>query len=372
MRRSLVFLVVLFLGAPAQAGTTCDAAPSHGPVGLADTVFVKGVCGTFALRRNGSIGAVQPPAWAPQWAADALARADARTYITHRGRRLGLLEDGRVLWRSRLAHGSDNVVLHGDAIAFTAYKHMQPQPELWVARIGQAERLAARGEDLLGWARAGGFFTQYRRELRLRTSGGRLARRLGLVRGTAYDARTGSLFALTHEGVLFRTDGRTTAMLRATHAERDAWLQVLPYGLILLVSTERLLVLRGDGTLFAVTSLTGRDLVSAVQVLPRVRGVVFVLETGVTETVELLERGRRSARVVYRRRGRPRGCAYWVALSQRGNALLYRPSAGHTLVALDALGRRPPVDLWPTVSRTPGFRHGGRIIRAAWASAWNT
>jgi hypothetical protein len=386
MRCNVVLLVLLFLAAPAQAGTGCDAPRPRGPVGLADTIMVKGVCGTFALRRDGTMALVHPRAWAPPWAADALARAGADTYIVHRGGHLGLLRDARVLWRSRLAHGSDNVVVHGKAIAFTAYE--QAHPNLWVARIGGAERLAGRNEDLHGWARVGGFFTQRGAELLLRDADGRLARRLAFIRGSAYDAETQSLFVVSSSDLLLRTDGhRTTTLadLASLGFGRDTWLEVLSGGLIHVNSQNRMLLLRRDGTPFASASFprrtrstSGATIVSSVRALPAQRGVIFVVNyprssTGAgTDRVLLLERGRHTPRLLYTRRSGPRGCGVSANLSLYGSRVLYWPSEGGALVVVDTLGKAPAVELWPILRRTPGFRHHGRLLRAAWASAWNS
>src|ERR671935_2374240 len=84
------------------------------------------------------------PELGARWAKHALARTDAQTYIAHPHGHLVLLRHGRTLWRSRAAHGSDDVALDGDAIAFTAYRRRHPNPDLWLARVGKEERLVAR------------------------------------------------------------------------------------------------------------------------------------------------------------------------------------------------------------------------------------
>jgi hypothetical protein len=385
MRRTVVLLIVLFLAPPAHAATRCDAPRPHGPVGLADTILVKGACGTFALRRDGSVELVHPLPWAPSWAPGALARADDRTYIAHPRRHLVLLRDAEVLWRSRLPHGSDNVAVHGQAIAFTAYE--RPTPDLWIARIGTPERLAGPGEDLQGWARAGGFLTQRGHELRLRAANGRLVGRLALVKWSAYDRETQSVFAINNSNLLIRTDGRQTrklADLRSLGLARHPWLEVLPRGLVRISSGNRMLLVRRDGTRFASAWLgrptrgnLGETIVSSLILLPAERGVVFVVNSRRTENgsavdrVLLLERGHRKPRVLYERRAIPLQCGYWANLSVHGNSVLYWQSGGRALVALNPLGRRASVDLWPVLLRTPGFRHRGWLRRAAWASAWN-
>jgi hypothetical protein len=385
MHRCFLLVVLLFLAAPAHAATPCDARRPHGPVGLPETILVKGACGTLALRRDGTVALVHPRPWAPAWAGRVLARADDRTYIAHPRRHVMLLRDANVLWRSRLAHGSDNVVVHGEAIAFTAYE--RPAPDLWVARIGAAERLAGPGEDLQGWAHAGGFFTERGLELRLRAANGRLIRRLGDVRWSAYDRGTQSVVAISTSNLLIRTDGRkstTLADLRALGFTRHPWLEVLPQGLIHVGSGARMLLLRHDGTQFASTSLArptrgnpGETIVSSVLPLPAQRGVVFVVSSrpkgngSAMDRVLFLERGRHVPRVLFERRAIPLQCGYWANLSLHGDTALYWPSQGRGLVVLDTLGRRAPVDLWPFLRRTPGFRHRGRLRRAAWASAWN-
>ena len=386
MPRTAVLLIVLFLSPPAHAATHCDAPRPRGPVGLADTILVKGACGTFALRRDGSVELVHPRPWAPAWAPGALARADDRTYIAHPRHHLVLLRDAEVLWRSRLPHGSDNVVVHGQAIAFTAYR--RPTPDLWVARFGTPERLVGPGEDLQGWARAGGFFTEHAHELRLRAADGRLVRRIARVKWSTYDRATQSVFAISNSNLLIRTEGRQTttlADLRSLGLAQHPWLEVLPRGLIHIGSGNRMLLVRHNGTRFASASLArprgdnlGETIVSALLPLPADRGVVFVVNSRRTEKgssmdrVLLLERGHSKTRLLYERRAIPLQCAYWANLSLHGNSVLYWPSGGRALVALNALGQRAPIDLWPVLVRTPGFRHQGWLRRAAWASTWNS
>jgi len=360
MHRTVVIVIVLFLSPPAHAATRCDAPRPRGPVGLADTILVKGACGTFALRRDGSVELVHPRPWAPAWAPGALARVDDRTYIAHPRRHLVLLRDAEVLWRSRLPHGSDNVVVHGQAIAFTAYE--RPTPDLWVARIGTPERLAGPGEDLQGWARAGGFFTEHAHELRLRAADGRLVRRIARVKWSAYDRGTESVFAISNSNLLIRTDGRQTktlADLRSLGLGQHPWLEVLPRGLIRISSGNHMLLVLRNGRRFASASLApstrgklGETIVSTLLPLPAERGVAFVTSSrtekgSAMDRVLLLERGHSKARLLYERPALPLQCAYWANLSLHGNSVLYWPSGGRALVALNPLGRRAPVDLSP-------------------------
>lgn len=372
MRRSLLLAGLLLLGAPAHAAANrCDVSAARGPAGLPQTIYVKGACGTLALRPDGEVEQVRPRPWAPNWAKKALARADDRTYIVHPHRHLVLLRDGKTFWRSHLAHGSDEVVLHGDAIAFTAFE--RPQPDIWVARVGQAERLAARGEDLYGWARSGGFFTRRGNELLVRGTDGRLLRRVGVFAGATYDRNTQTIVAIASRQLLVRTDGRRTivlATLGKLGAARDAWVEVLPSGLIRISAANRLLLYESDGRPFA--SAAGVDTWSSVLTLPRQRGVVFVGQRHNLDRVVLLRRGRRAGRILYETPTGPRGCGYWANLSQAGDGFLYWPSTGHALVLIDTSGRAVARNLWPDVQRLPGFRHHGRVFRAGWATAWNS
>lgn len=375
MRRTLVLLALLGLAGPAHAGTGCDAPRPRGPAGLAETIYVKGACGTLALRPDGRIEPVRPPNWAPSWAKAALARADAGTYIAHPRRHLVLLRAGRTFWRSRLAHGSDDVAVRGGAIAFTAYRRKHPNPDLWMANVGEPERLVARNEDLDGAARAGGFFTQRGRDLLLRAGDGRLIRRLALVTQTAYDGRTRTLVAITTSHQLVRTDGERSVVLAdlaRLRAPRPPWLELLSSGLIKVGSENRVLLLRPDGRTFASAGLP-RDalIVSDFLPLPRGRGVVFAAQDSGVDRILLLERGRYVVRVLYDAQAVPTGCGYWANLSLAGQDVLYSPSTGRGLVAVDASGRTAPRDLWPLVHRIPGFRGHGRILRATWAPNWN-
>jgi hypothetical protein len=316
---------------------------------------------------------VYPRPWAPNWAKRAQARADSRTYIVHPHRHLALLREGQTLWRSQLPHGSDNVVIHGNAIAFTAFVHTSPHPELWVAQIGRAEHLAARGEELEGWARGGGFFTQRGEELLLRRADGTLIRRLARVTNATYDPRTQTIVAITPAKRVVRTDGQRItplADLRTAGFARHAWVGVLPGGLINVLAEQGLLLLLPDGSRYASTRAT--EITSGLMMLPGRRGVVFVVQQQGVDRVVVLRRGGHATRLLDERRAGPRGCGYWANLSLAGNDVLYWPSTGHALVSIDASGRTAPHDLWPVVRGLPGFRHTGRIFRAGWASAWNS
>jgi hypothetical protein len=357
----------LLLGTPAHAADLCNLSGARGPVGLPQTIYVRGACGPLALRPDGRVEQAHPPAWAPSWARKAMARADERTYIVHPHRHLALLRDGRTLWRSRLAHGSDNVAVHGDALAFTAY--VTPHPDLWFARLGQPERLVTRDEDLDGWAASGGFFTRRGRELRLRSSEGKLVRRIGHFAYSAYDRNTQSVVAITSTGRVIRTDGQTRVTLARLRGGRNPWVEVLPGGLIKVCFDNRLVLLEPDGTPFV--STREKNIVSSLFILPHRRGVVFVSQRGGLDRVLLLERRARSAQLLYQHRTGPRGCGYWANLSLVGNNVLYWPSTGRVLVAIDAGKDSRARDLSRLLRRIPGFRHGGLITRAAWASAWN-
>jgi hypothetical protein len=338
------------------------------------------------LRPDGIVEAVHPPAWAPPWAEDAQGRAEDGTYIARRRGHLVLIRDAETFWRSRLAHGSDEVVVHGNAIAFTGY--VNNRPDVWAARAGGAEHLAGHGENLDGWARAGGFFTQRANELRLRAPGtGRLLRHLAFVRSTAYDRATHTMVAITTSELLVRTDGKRTTILadlvKVGFASFPS-VQLLDNGLLAVQSDNRLLFLGPDGTRFASAALArgsrgrpGASISSTFLPLPGERGVVFVVNRRETRSgdgtdrVLLLERGHHVPRILYERGGTPLQCVYWVGLSLVGDRLLYALSGTRTLVVVSLAGK-PPLDLSAVVRSIPGFRaQHAAIDRAAWATRWN-
>jgi len=207
------------------------------------------------------------------------------------------------------------------------------------------------------------------------------------VRTTSYERRTETLLAVTTSGLLVRTDGdekRTLADLSELGISPRAWLAALSNGLITVNSQRGMLLLRRDGVLFATASLGSTrvdkppaTIVSDVVPLRGGRGVVFVVNRrrrwrdGGTDRVLLLERGHRVPRVLYARRAGALQCGYWANLSLHGETLLYWPSQGRALVALDARGARAPLDLWPTIRRVPGLRHRPWLRRAGWLSTWN-
>jgi hypothetical protein len=203
----------------------------------------------------------------------------------------------------------------------------------------------------------------------LRSPDGKLARRIGRFAYTAYDPRAQRVVAITFSRQLVRTDGRTTETLRSLGSGRHPRVEVLPSGLIKVGFEDRLLLLEPDGKVFAASP--AHNVVSNIFMLPHRRGVVFVAQRRSVDRVLLLERGAHSPRILYRQRTGPRGCAYWANLSLVGDDVLYWPSTGRRLVAIKPEGDTTARDLSPLLHRLPGFRHEGRIFRAAWAPAWN-
>ena len=97
-------------GAPTAHARGCARTLPHGPR-VPAPVVLRTVCGVFELRRDGTVVYGRAKAWAPSWAPRATSHPDPRTWVAHPHRRLAVYRDGRLLWRSHLTGGTDNVAV---------------------------------------------------------------------------------------------------------------------------------------------------------------------------------------------------------------------------------------------------------------------
>jgi hypothetical protein len=165
----------------------------------------------------------------------------------------------RALWhsRGRFARYGDMGVAVSDraAIAFSTF-HGRRQ-SLFVARLGQAERLVASGETPLGFTRAGALISDRRWTLPLRRGPDWQVRTI--ARGASdvvFDHTTDSVYFVAH-GRLMRFDGaRVTQLATLAALGLGRRPEIEPLGrLVGLHSAQRLVVLRDDGRLVAATPL---------------------------------------------------------------------------------------------------------------------
>lgn len=344
-------------------------------VGIPAPITVQTSAGTFEIARDGHVAQLRPRVF--PYPRDAAVFPSGVWYVIRHGH-LVVGRDARALWRSRGGFPSRlqiGVITIGEhSIAFSYRRGGSEQ--LYVADLShRPERRVAGGEFPLGWT-GGGFFT-YRyhgRELRFRSATGAFVSTLG--RGVAtyeYDLTTQHLYFAGHDR-LFSAEGATAQPIASLHAvglrARPAPALIPAGGLVELLGSNRLVLLRPDGSLFAQARIALRSeniSSSAVVIAPAQTAVAYTVLAGsppapAVETVYVLRAGAHTADALYRQRIDKRGCERGAGVQWHGHWLLYTTSEGY-LAVLDNTGRHRAIDLRPIVRSRPGHPEG---ISAYW------
>ena len=313
----------------------CALPPKAPPVPAA-LVIRTTACGYVKVVPGGRVVRWHAPHW------PGTARAGHGVWVRHTGGRLTLVRNGRVFWRSRVSRGSDAVVIHGRTIAYAAYpSRYEDSEEVWLARVGGSERRIARHEGPLGWTRAGLLLLQRGRDIDVRDSSGRHRAKLRF-RQSLFQWNTSSLLALTYDGRLVRSDGRSSTTIAHVVDRRWTITDVLRGGLIVLTRTGALLVLDRDGHRYAFAAYSQHaDVGGTITALPD-GSIVFPLLRGGIDRVLLLQRGARKPVQLLARR-LPPSCGHWTSLTYHRGRLLYA-SQGR-IVVVDPLRKQRPIDL---------------------------
>lgn len=289
------------------------------------------------------------------------------------GGRLEVEWGGRTVWRSQRRYvvgGFGDVRRYGAAFALWFRGNLLLVPP------GGPERLVARDEFPLGWTARGSLVTSRmgrgRSTLTLRDRRG-LARAAYGVRGPfAWDRDRGRA-VLIEDGRLVAWDGRRRVLadLRGERL-RSPWLAPLAGDFVAVQTARRLLIVRGDGTITAATTLpdgtqsggpvANEDGVVAFAVSRGHRG----RRTRGSESVYALRPGDREPTLLYRHSFRFALCERGASLSWYGPWLLYQSTEGR-LVALETTEPRRRVDLSRTLARLPGGWPDGQGKVSAWA-----
>jgi hypothetical protein len=375
--------LLALVGAPSARASGCARGLPHGPRVPAPVVF-RTVCGVFELHRDGSVSYARAPAWAPAWAPGAVSRPDPRTWVAHPNRLLAVYRDGRLLWRSHVTGGTDNVAVGQGHVAFTSYRRRSglrwAGMTTWLAPIVGRERLIARNENVVGWT-AAGLVTNRGADVRLRARDGRFLRSLGRARTAFQDG--GDVVLLRIDGVIVRTNGwrsRVVADVTRAGMTDHPWLQRLDGGMWQVEAGNRVLFLRHDGRRFASIALArggqrdpGGTIAGNVMPLPDRSAVLFVVsrrkrwnDPGVY-TVYRLDRGHHVPRPLFTTRVRRLTCGDWAGLAYlNGHVLFGSNEAGVAIV--DPVGRARPIDLSKLVRRLlPQRRDATDSVFAYWA-----
>ena len=333
----------------------CDL-PQKAPQIPAAVVIRTTACGYVKVLPGGRV-----VRWhAPQW--PGTARAGHGVWIRHTGGRLTLVRNGRVFWRSRVSRGSDAVFIRGRTIVYAAYpSRYEDSEEVRLARVGGGERRIARHEEPLGWTRAGLLLLQRGRNIDVRDSAGRHRATLRF-RQSLFQWNTSSLLALTYDGRLVRSDGRSSTTLARIADRRWTVTDVLRRGLIVLTRPGALLVLDRHGHRYASTTFAEHaDVGGTVTPLPD-GSIAFPLLRGGIDRVLLLQRGARKPVQLLARR-LPRSCGHWTSLTYHAGLLLY--SSQGRIVLVDPVREERPIDLTPFVR---GFAPRNDEAFADWAA----
>jgi hypothetical protein len=287
------------------------------------------------------------------------------------------------LWRSRARLHTRYVevgvvVSSRRAVGYSIF-HGRRQ-SLFVARLGQAERLITTGETPLGFTNGGALISRRRSALLPRRGPDWRPRRLiGGASDVIFDHASHAVY-LVAQGWLERFDGvRITRLATLASLGVGRRPQIEPLGrLVGLHSLRRLVVLRDDGRVFASTQLPRplkrADVVSsALAADARGRAVAFTATRGNTaycsrgsEFIYLLMPGTTAARVVFRERLSFAVCERAATLSWRGPWLLYSSSEGRVAL-VDTRWPAKSVDLSTAVSRLPGMGGDEGRFDAVWA-----
>lgn len=367
--------------APAPHGR-CATAPPDASAPLPAPVTITTTCGAFEVGRDGSVRRVTEPRspGTPEahsfWASGAWTGSSNGHLLVGRGH--------RIVWRSHARfpreYEVDVLALGRSALAFS---YGWRRPRLFVAGFGGREHPVARGEYPLGWTRDG-FYTHpdHRATILLRAADGTLRGTIAHhVLRSAYDQATRRVWFVAR-GSLYRAFGvrvRPVARLARLGLSAGRSLDLTSLGkLLVLQERYRLVVLRGDGSVFASTRLphqpggepwiTGGPTAAAdgagvafAAMRSRTPSSNHVMQRGI-ETVYLLRSGARAAAPVHRERLRFNVCGHGAELSWHGHWLLYSTGEGNTALIDWVSGRS--IELTPLVRRLPGL---GGNLRVAWS-----
>jgi hypothetical protein len=374
-------LVAILWLAPVAHASTCAGPLPVGPPGLPAPVLIAVPCGTYALASNGTVAAQKPAPTKPR----------AGEWLAMRGSHVVLLHKGRVVWRSR--HAFEQPFIEGGAVGARDLAFSFAHGRLWVASRHGVEHAVARHEDPLGWTAANELLTArwFRSGATLRVRSENRARPhvfAHRVTSLAFDDATSTLLYVDpRSGMLTRTDGRRGTKLVALDDLGVPWateIGLLQGGLLDFQAPDRIVVLRGDGSVFASSLLPDaarsdgwiewagwpvvgdHRLAFAVDDRARAR-----------ESVYVLHEGDRIATRVFQAADVFEQCGSYEELAWYGDWLLYstlqdtgQGSDEPALTALDTTLAHPPLDLTGVVRALPGMGPDENGVWPGFSTRW--
>jgi hypothetical protein len=355
-----VFLLAAATGAP-------------GELPLPASIIVGAGNGAYRIDRDEHVHRVNVRIW--PFPKDSSCCAAPGVWFAVRQGHVVLGRGNRTLWRSRGEYpkrfGLGAVRFGSQTVLFTYGNG------LYLAPLSGAERAIGRSEVPLGFAGGGFYSYQWNRDLVFRSDTGTVKKTLGRPLGrSTYTVAGGVLYFMTGSDMMAAhgTHVSHLASMRSLGLRpRSTWFQAVGQ-LIELVGQRRLVLLRGDGSLFASTpwprahghtqGLTGDPAPS-----PQLDAVAFVTDPDSgqsrTETVYLLRAGAHAAVPIHQGRVVLQPCLRWAALAWHGDWLLYS-NPGGTLDVIDSTGTHRTIDLSHLLRHLRGAGNGPTVY---WSGA---
>jgi hypothetical protein len=295
-------------------------------------------------------------------------------WVAHPHGRLAVYRAGRLLWRSRIRNGSDEVAVRGSGIAFTLYRRDgRGTPELWLARVGGHEFRAGTVEEPVGWT-PGGLVTVHRSVLRVRGPDATVYRTLGRGHSAIYEPG-GTVVFVSRRGRLIRTDGRRAWPIAGGFAA-GSWVQRLDDGVLDVSTRGRSVFLRRGGAPLGISAPVDEPAgaLGSVIALPHEAGIAYIVQTGRRGNapgvnVVYVARPHRQARRLYARRVPRLSCGKYASVSYAGGRILYVDDEG-PIAVLDPTGRTRPLELTSAFRILQPRRQSMWQLDADWASRW--
>jgi hypothetical protein len=312
---------------------SCRASLPQGPR-VPAPIVLRTACGSFRLGPDGNVTRV--PA-SPQ---RGRARAADLTVRRNRTGRFFVLRGRRVVWRSTGSYPNDGgqIAFGPHSFAFATYRG-----GVYLTDLEGHEQMVVRGRSMfpLGISSEGDLLVAGRSRIRVISPAGALVRSYGYRThdGYAFDERTQTLIFVTPNRRLASGAPRAVRARRRIPL-RDGWISLTRGLLLVLYGRRELVVARRDGSVVARARwpATGGASDSGAELSPDGRSVSFRLSTAHpgdgsgTASVYVLHAGESAARLVYRDRFGPVGCAVASRMSWRGDDLLYSRAGGEVAV----------------------------------------
>ena len=361
--RLFVTVAALALTIPGAADATpgCGGVPAA-PAGLPAPVAITTSCGVYKVSETGDVTVGPAPTVQVQ--------SPAGTYVDRRGRRIVVIREGQLVWRSKHAF-SRALQLGGAAVSAGDVAFSFVSGRLWVARLAGVEHAVGSGESPLGWTVNGTLLTTRfspldDAPLYVRAEDGSHRRLIAArTRGLSFDEATKTAWFFS-QGALATSNGGTARVVVNLHAlglGPQPFFELLDAGLVALGGQRRLVVLRRDGALFAATALpsgfgatyllTSRLTVDG----DRIAFTLGNLADGgdvTTERVFVLRAGEMQATQVLQAELDGTPCGPPSIVAWKGDWLLYSAPEGRA-VAIDTADASRFVDLSSFVMSLPGI-----------------